>query len=105
MNVEISKIEDEINSKMYESFQKIKKIKEEKELATNIKIKEELAKADYELMNKKDEFVDKMNLFRGQISSNIDEGILNYSQMLIRKVSSIDVDRDKLTSIFYNIKA
>lgn len=105
MNLEISKIEDEIQAKIHESFQKIKKIKEESDLSTHIKIRDELEKADEELTTKKNEFIKNMDLFKVQISSNIDEGILNYSEILIKKVSHVDVNIGKLTQIFNKIKA
>jgi F-type H+-transporting ATPase subunit b len=105
MNVEISQIEQEIQVRMHKSFQKIKKLKEEREFFIHNKIREELNNSDEELAIKKNEFIESMNLFKNQISKNIDDGIINYSQILIKKVSSFDANTNKLTEIFNNIKA
>ena len=71
----------------------------------NLKIREELDKTDESLAKKKDEFIKNINLFKLQIAKNIDNGIINYSELLIKKISSEEPNKNSLVEIFNKIKA
>ena len=105
MNAEISEIKNKIQNKIQESFKRIKKIKEQNEISINLKIREELDKTDESLAKKKDEFIKNINLFKLQIAKNIDNGIINYSELLIKKISSEEPNKNSLVEIFNKIKA